>query len=77
MGNRTHEEKPWKGDTTVPHSLADLLIQVIFSTKDRLPNLDNNLRSRLFPYSLPARPSHGPAPSFAGLLDSKGHVRMG
>ncbi len=49
MGDRTHEEKPWKGDTTMPHSLADLLIHVIFLTKDRRPNLDEDLRSRLFP----------------------------
>ena len=34
----------------MPHSLADLLIHVIFSTKDRRPNLDEDLRSRLFPY---------------------------
>ena len=50
MGNRTHEGKPWKGDTAMPHSLADLLIHVIFSTKDRRPNLDDDLRSKLFPY---------------------------
>ena len=34
----------------MPHSLADLLIHVIFSTKNRLPALDEDLRSRLFPY---------------------------
>ena len=34
----------------MPHSLAGLLIHAIFSTKDRRPNLDDDLRSRLFPY---------------------------
>jgi len=34
----------------MPHSLADLLIHVIFSTKDRLPILDDDLRPKLFPY---------------------------
>ena len=43
MGDRTHQEKPWKGDTSMPRSLADLLIQVIFSTKDRRPILDEDL----------------------------------
>jgi len=31
----------------MPHSLAGLLIHVIFSTKDPLPILDDNLRSNL------------------------------
>jgi len=34
----------------MPHSLADLLIHVIFSTKDRRPILDNDQRPKLFPY---------------------------
>ena len=38
---------PGKGDTSMPHSLAGLLIHVIFSTKDPLPILDDNLRSNL------------------------------
>ena len=33
----------------MPHSLAGLLVHVIFSTKDRRPNLNDDLRSRLFP----------------------------
>jgi len=35
---------PGKGDTTMPHSLADLLIHVLFSTKDQRPILDDDLR---------------------------------
>ena len=32
------------------HTFADLLVHVIFSTKDRAPLLDAELKSRLFPY---------------------------
>jgi len=34
----------------MPHSLASLLFHIIFSTKDRLPDLSPELASRLFPY---------------------------
>jgi len=36
---------PGKGDTTLPPSLADLLIHLFFSTKDQRPILDDDLRS--------------------------------
>ncbi len=32
------------------HTYTDLLFHVIFSTKERAPSLDTELRSRLFPY---------------------------
>jgi len=32
------------------HTYTDLLVHVIFSTKDRAPLLDSELRPRLFPY---------------------------
>jgi len=32
------------------HTYTDLLVHVIFSTKERVPSLDEKLRSRLFPY---------------------------
>ena len=35
---------PGKGDTTMPHSLADLLIHILFSTKDQRPILDDDLK---------------------------------
>ena len=34
----------------MPHSLASLLVHIIFSTKNRLPDLSPTLASRLFPY---------------------------
>ena len=34
----------------MPHSLASLLFHVIFSTKNRLPDLSPDLAGRLFPY---------------------------
>ena len=34
----------------MPHSLASLLFYVIFSTKNRLPDLSPELAGRLFPY---------------------------
>src|ERR1035438_4743020 len=34
----------------MPHSFASLLVHVIFSTKNRLPDLSPELTSRLFPY---------------------------
>ena len=34
----------------MPHSFASLLVHVIFSTKNRLPDLSAQLADRLFPY---------------------------
>ena len=34
----------------MPHSLADLLVHVIFSTKDRRPIITDELKMKLFPY---------------------------
>ena len=34
----------------MPHSFASLLVHIIFSTKDRLPDLSPALAGRLFPY---------------------------
>jgi putative transposase len=32
------------------HTFTNLLTHIIFSTKDRMPTLDPNLKERLFPY---------------------------
>jgi len=32
------------------HTYTNLLVHVIFSTKDRLPQIDSELQARLFPY---------------------------
>ena len=34
----------------MPHTYTSLLVHIIFSTKDRRPYLDAELRPRLFPY---------------------------
>ena len=34
----------------MPHSFASLLVHVIFSTKNRNPDLSSELAGRLFPY---------------------------
>jgi putative transposase len=34
----------------VPHTFASLLVHVVFSTKDRAPDLSPELSARLFPY---------------------------
>lgn len=34
----------------MPHTFTNLLVHVVFSTKDRQPFLDTELRPRLFPY---------------------------
>lgn len=34
----------------MPHSFHNLLFHVVFSTKDRVPSIDAELRSDLFPY---------------------------
>ena len=34
----------------MPHTFASLLVHVIFSTKNRQPDLSPDLASRLFPY---------------------------
>jgi REP element-mobilizing transposase RayT len=32
------------------HTYSDLLLHIVFSTKDRVPSLDSELKARLFPY---------------------------
>lgn len=34
----------------MPQSLANVLIHLVFSTKDRVPSLTNDIRQELFPY---------------------------
>jgi hypothetical protein len=38
------------GRKNMPHSFAYLLVHVIFSTKNRAPDLSPELTTRLFPY---------------------------
>jgi REP element-mobilizing transposase RayT len=34
----------------MPHSYSSIMVHVVFSTKDRQPQLDNALEERLYPY---------------------------
>jgi putative transposase len=46
----THFHPAPEGRKNMPHSLAYLLLHVIFSTKNRAPDLSPELATRLFPY---------------------------
>jgi REP element-mobilizing transposase RayT len=60
----------------MPHTYTNLLVHVIFSTKDRNPYLDADLRPRLFPYmggilremNVTPLAINGPADHVHGLL---------
>ena len=38
------------GRTPMPHSYTSIMVHVVFSTKDRKPQLDTALEERLYPY---------------------------
>jgi len=38
------------GRKPMPHSYASIVVHVVFSTKDRTPQLDTALEERLYPY---------------------------
>ena len=41
---------PVQGRKGMPHTFVCLLVHVVFSTKDRAPDLSPELAGRLFPY---------------------------
>jgi hypothetical protein len=49
-GYQQRNKKPRSGDRTMAHTFTNLLTHVIFSTKDRRPFVNANLKSRLYPY---------------------------
>src|SRR5690349_15133725 len=49
-GNRHVVSLAPEGRKIMPHTFASLLVHVIFSTKNRQPDLSPDLASRLFPY---------------------------
>ena len=58
--SRVERRKPWgstqasgspgQGRKRMPHTFASLLVHVVFSTKNRAPDLPPELTGRLFPY---------------------------
>jgi putative transposase len=58
----------------MPHSLADLVVHVIFSTKERRPIITDELKTKLFPYMAGIVNERGGTPHiFNGMPD---HVHM-
>jgi putative transposase len=50
-GLTTHQtSKAPEGRNLMGHSFSSLLTHVVFSTKDRRPQIDSELKERLFPY---------------------------
>ena len=43
----------------MPHSLSDILVHVIFSTKERRPTITDDVKVRLFPYMSEIVKEHG------------------
>src|SRR5262245_45042802 len=42
--------KPQRGERIMAHTFTNLLTHIIYSTKDRMPTLEPDLKQRLFPY---------------------------
>ena len=58
----------------MPQSLANVLIHVIFSTKNRYPFIDPGIENELYPYLATAcRTCHCPAIKIGGTAD---HVHI-
>jgi putative transposase len=49
-GSATRKEKPQKGRKTLPHTSANILLHMIFSTQGRLPLIKPEFRNDLFAY---------------------------
>lgn len=50
MGRNAKQTKPRRGDRKHGHTFTHLLTHIVFSTKDRAPMLDGELKPRLFAY---------------------------
>ena len=53
----------------MPQSLANVLIHVIFSTKNRYPFIDPDIENELYPYLTACRTCHCPAHKIGGTAD--------
>ena len=58
----------------MPHSLADLLVHVIFSTKDRRPIITDVLKTKLFPYMAGIVKERGGTPHIVNGMKDHVHV---
>jgi REP element-mobilizing transposase RayT len=58
----------------MPHSLADLLVHVIFSTKDRRPVISDDLKARLIPYMGAIVKERGGTPHI--INGAKDHIHL-
>jgi REP element-mobilizing transposase RayT len=50
MGRENEWATPRSGNRAMGHTYTNLLVHIIFSTKDRRPNLNPEIKARLFPY---------------------------
>ena len=61
----------------MPHTYVNLLVHVIFSTKDRRPHMTPDLRPRLFAYIGGVVRELGGTPSIVNGTDDHVHVLLG
>jgi putative transposase len=61
----------------MPHTYTNVLVHIIFGTKDRRPCIDANLRARLFAYMGGALPEIGAAPLIVNGTDDHTHQLVG
>ena len=58
-GWRNPCDRALEGRNSMPHSLADLLVHVVFSTKGRVPLLDSELKPKPYAYMVGIAKQHG------------------
>jgi REP element-mobilizing transposase RayT len=61
----------------MPHTYTNVLAHIIFSTKDRQPHIDADLRSRLFAYMGGVLRDIGATPLIVNGMDDHAHQLVG
>lgn len=61
----------------MPQSLSQIIVQAVFSTKDRTSNLEPHIRPELFAYLTTVLRSGGHTPIFIGGHDDHVHLLLG
>src|SRR6266571_4644523 len=50
VGGAPTESQPWRGGKTMSHTCGNILLHLIFSTRERHPLIETGFRSELFAY---------------------------
>ena len=64
-------------EIVMPQSLSQIIVQLVFSTKDRVPNLEPEMRPGLFAYLTTLVRNAGHTPIFIGGHDDHVHMLFG